>query len=179
MTNEKTYTYWLMYLTDPDLHEKFFRGKMSNNLYAYTDKKEHYKLWKSQRNSKIFEIKRKDLTVEEVHYLAENFQKKRLEIVEGETRGTDAFRLFKVVMTAEERICITSNLAFNINTLIRREHAILETVLEIIRPSYRFVLDRLCLSDFFDSSKEEPDYDTLSGYDVFKEFIHTYKELLK
>lgn len=179
MTNDKTYTYWLIYLTDPALHDKFFSGKMSTDLYAYTDKKEHYKLWKSQRNSKAFEVKRKDLSQDEIRYLASKFQRQRIEIVEGETRGHDAFRLFKVAMTAHERIYITSNMAFYLNTLIQRKHEPLGFLVKVIRPSYRFVLDKFCLSDIFDTEKEEPDYDKLNEYDIFKEFIHTYSELLK
>lgn len=179
MMTDKTYTYWLIYLTDPALHDKFIGDNSPENLYAYTDKKEHYKLWKSQRSNKVFEIKRKELDYGDVKYLASNFQRQRIEIVEGETRGRDEFRLFKIAMTAEERIYITSNMAFYLNTLIKRNHDKLGFLVKVIRPSYRFVLDKFCFSDLFDPDKEDPDYDTLSEYDIFKEFIHKYKELLK
>ena len=179
MTDKKTYEYWLIYLIDPELHDKFIGDNNPTNLYGYTSKKEHLKIWKSQRRNDIFEIKHKELTHWEVNYLAGNFQRERIEVVEGITRGRTEFRRYQLVMTMNERIEITSNLAFYLNTFVHRKHSILENLTKVIRPSFRCVMDLLCFSDLFDHQIEEPDYESLSGYDIFKEFIHLYKELLK
>lgn len=179
MTDKKTYEYWLIYLIDPELHDKFIGDNDSTNLYGYTSKKEYLKLWKSQRKNDIFEIRHKELTHGEVNYLASNFQRERIELMEGITRGRKEFRKYKIVMTMNERIEITSNLAFYLNTFVHREHSILENLVKVIRPSFRLIMDILCFSDLFDPYIEEPDYESLSGYDIFKEFIHLYKELLK
>ena len=179
MTDKKTYEYWLIYLIDPVLHDKFIGDNDSTNLYGYTSKKEYLKLWKSQRKNDIFEIRHKELTHGEVNYLASNFQRERIELMEGITRGRKEFRKYKIVMTMNERIEITSNLSFYLNTFVHREHAILENLVKVIRPSFRLIMDILCFSDLFDPYIEEPDYESLSGYDIFKEFIHLYKELLK
>ena len=111
--------------------------------------------------------------------MAGNFQRERIEVVEGITRGRTEFRRYQLVMTMNERIEITSNLAFYLNTFVHRKHSILENLTKVIRPSFRYVMDLLCFSDLFDHQIEEPDYESLSGYDIFKEFIHLYKELLK
>lgn len=95
----KTYDYWLFYKKD------------DNDLYAYTDSKELSKLFKSQRNMKIFRYEKVDLTKDEVADLATKENDKILEESELKYSDNGTIGSIKLVVTKMEKYSVISESA--------------------------------------------------------------------
>lgn len=95
---------YLIYLTDPDLCEKYY---IDSQLYAYTRDKSLAEAFISQRNNK-FKIKKKDLSLYQGLYIEKKYSTSFLEEFQCETIGTDKngnFYIDKIpiVVTNKER----------------------------------------------------------------------------
>lgn len=178
-----TYKYWLIYIIPGDIQEEFFPDDnpyIDTNhpkyLYGYTDEKKLIKLWKKQRSKDLFIIKEKEINRDDVNFLARIFPRGKLTLLEGDTRGEENIYHYKVPMTGMEYITISSNLAFYLSTLIYRKFKDHVFPGEVFNPIIKYALNVFCYDDVF--YPNDPDYDVLSEYDYFKEFIHTYNKLL-
>lgn len=77
MYEEKKYKYWFFYIKPEYLH-LVYTEEDDSLLYAYTDNKEHAKLFKDQRDINKFFVKKLEISREEVNYLARYFTREYL-----------------------------------------------------------------------------------------------------
>lgn len=181
MTDEHTYTYWFIYLVPDDLLERYISEVSLTipKLYGYTDDKELLKMWKSQRKKELFYITKKKLSKEELNVLAERMQTGKLMLASGVTRTPEEFRLYELAVTVREYNRTYTENAFNVATLAPRIGKNLFPA-EVYTPFLRSILQIVCYDTILHpgSDYDRSDYDTLSDYDFFKQFIHNYQELL-
>lgn len=95
----KTYDYWLFY------------KKSDNELYAYTDDKELYKLFKHQRNMKLFYYKKQELTKEDVRELTEEAYDRILSECELKYSENGKPGSIKMVITTMEKLSVMNESA--------------------------------------------------------------------
>ena len=180
--DERLYTYWFIYLIPEYLQKKYITDLVQDDesmVYAYTDKKELLRLWKEQRNSKIFFIEKRKITKGMVNYLASNFPNEYLQPFEGKTRTEDGeLRHYKLAITINERNGITGDAAFYIQTNLRRNRKWLPYI--VYRPIIRSALNVLLydLAIFPDTVPDEC-YEIIDDYDFLYVFIRKYGPLLK
>ena len=99
--NKVTYKYWLIYQQYPSGY----------SLYAYTDRKEYLKEFKSTRRMDLFEIQKMNLTREQIHDLTEEYSGGYLVMMKGRTQlKNEGVSEFSMVMTKNEQLHVNSYL---------------------------------------------------------------------
>lgn len=97
LMSKKKYKYWIYYL------------KSSNEIYAYTDNKVYAKSFENVRDMKMFNKVKKNLTKEEVNYLAREYQSNILKIFEYKTSNkNNSIISVTMVSTMIEHLTVTS-----------------------------------------------------------------------
>jgi hypothetical protein len=95
--SKKKYKYWIYYL------------KSTNEIYAYTDNKDYAKSFENMRDMKMFIKVKKNLTKEEVNYLAREFQSNILKMYEYKTvNKNQTIVMVSIVSTMIENITVNS-----------------------------------------------------------------------
>ena len=77
MTRERQYHYYLIYLTNEYFRKEFLYGvdyDPDQTLYAYTDDKKILRVFKMQRNMRVFHIKKVVFDREGVNTIAKHHQ---------------------------------------------------------------------------------------------------------
>lgn len=182
--NEKTYRYWFIYLIPEVLQEKYIENialypKGAAILYGYTDKKELIQLWKSQRNKKIFRIKKEMISRGQVNYFADTYPDHYLELVEGKTRVSDGeIRQFKLAVTRTERIQTEMDLSFMIHTYLRRSYQTFPPY--VYSRIFQSALTTLLYGAILYPHPEISDdsYEMMEEYDFLYQFVKKYQPLL-
>lgn len=182
-SDEPRYTYWFIYLIPEYLQIKYITDLIEQEgpqLYAYTDKKELIHLWKEQRNSKIFLIKKKKITKGDVHFITDNYRNYFLQLLEGKTRTTDGeTRHYKLAVTIREKLSVETDTAFMMHTHIRRNRKWLPSYVYI--PIIQEALSALLYDAELFPNEVIPNecYEMLEDYDYLFYFIRKYQPLLK
>lgn len=93
----KEIKYWIYYYKD------------SEDVYAYTDNKTYAMLFELDRDMKLFKRVKKIMSREDIHYLAQEYQNKLLNLIELDIYDKYRERWFKgsIAMTSEEYFSIT------------------------------------------------------------------------
>lgn len=90
--------YWLYYL------------KENNEIYAYTDNKEYAKLFENDRDMTLFNKIKKEISKNEINYLAREYQNCYLKDVSLKIFDKSKQKWFdgNIIMTGEEYLSVTS-----------------------------------------------------------------------
>ena len=192
MTRERQYHYYLIYLTNEYFRKEFLYGvdyDPDQTLYAYTDDKKILRVFKMQRNMRVFHIKKVVFDREGVNAIAKEYQTLMLHLERGKTQMKDgSIHPFSVAMTNYEYNCAFSAAQFEFHTEIYRECDTQQNLefAPMMIPEIRINLYRLGYWYFFDqeydsSMNDMEDKRPFDGpsIDILSSFIHIYKDLLK
>ena len=179
MSMNERYKYWLIYLKSADVDVEL-------ELYAYTDSKKYMKQFRLERNMKRFIIIEKLLTKEEIHTLADKYNRLYLMKFEGKTRvdAKDYIRNFSIVITKEEHQNIISDCA---DVIMCKIFASVEYNPICFKEKYLKALEVSGYSSIYNyitvdfNSEEETSFDDITQEfepDYLSAFFNIYSELL-
>lgn len=184
-----TKKYYLMYLKEEYKDDVVSNAdEFDNYLYAYTDDKKVYKLFKEFRDETKFKIVSKEIDEKDINYLAKYHQKKILHIRDiCTTRDGTSIDFLKMSMTdyeyeytnAEIAYDIYNTFSVDINPLVFKKEIIYSLgKLGIFRFTNLLPFSNFCEGVNLDDYTDISDYSKMAP-DVLQKFIKLYKPLLK
>lgn len=174
MKYKDKYKYWFFYIKPEYLHLVCTEADNSL-LYAYTDNKEYFEIFKSQRDMNKFFMMKKDINREEVNHLAKNFSREYLLKKEIKTKlkgiGSEII-YYNLIMTKTEENMIQS---ISSKALLIDIWKCAQVNPYIFEDNYMEMLDVIGFKQKFDLMNN---YDTKKNKDTDNLSIDCYPDLL-
>lgn len=186
-TGEKV-TYWMFYMDDVKLREKYLldvNNEIEQRLYAYTDKKKYARQFMEERNMDMFRVVKKKIDKERINFLASEYGRNYLVVLEGLTHSADgkSYQSYSLIVTEYEHnmVMVRANFLF----YNRLKSFVDLGLLQVLKPKYAILLGSVGYWQLVDPDLNVYDSDGVNitfenfQYDLLYVFLDLFGELLE